>query len=93
VDRKGWRHYIQTRRLYRDRQARRLPLSVAMAKAKKTKPRELPRWRVSLITKTPAKFIDFTRAPDAATAEKQIAEEYDIEETMRHRLVAIREDW
>jgi hypothetical protein len=42
-----------------------------MAKAKKTKPRErLVRWRVSLITKTPAKFIDFAMAPDAATAEK-----------------------
>jgi hypothetical protein len=27
-----------------------------------------------------------------ATAEKQIAEEYEIEEVMRHRLVAIRED-
>ena len=35
-----------------------------MAKAKKTKPREhLIRWRVSLITATPAKFVDFTMAP------------------------------
>jgi hypothetical protein len=64
-----------------------------MAKAKKTKPRELPRWRVSLITKTPAKFIDFTLAPDAETAEKQVAEAHDISETLRDRLVAIREDW
>jgi hypothetical protein len=62
-----------------------------MAKARKTKPRELPRWRVSMITKTPAKFIDFTRAPDAATAEKQVAEEYEIPDTLRDRLVAIRE--
>jgi hypothetical protein len=31
-----------------------------MAKAKKTKSRDLRRWRLSLITKTPAKFIDFT---------------------------------
>jgi len=38
-----------------------------MAKAKKTKPREhLIRWRVSLITATPAKLVDFTMAPDAA---------------------------
>jgi hypothetical protein len=64
-----------------------------MAKAKKTKPRDLPRWRVSLITKTPAKFIDFTLAPDAETAEKQVAEAHDISETLRNRLVAIREDW
>jgi hypothetical protein len=64
-----------------------------MAKAKKTKPRDLPRRRVSLITKTPAKFIDFTLAPDAETAEKQVAEAHDISETLRNRLVAIREDW
>jgi hypothetical protein len=62
-----------------------------MAKAKKTKPRDLPRWRVSLITKTPAKFIDFTLAPDAETAEKQVAEAHDISE-LRDRLVAIREE-
>jgi hypothetical protein len=60
-----------------------------MAKARKTKPRDLPRWRVSMITKTPAKFIDFTLAPDA---EKQVAEAHDISETLRDRLVAIRED-
>jgi hypothetical protein len=45
-----------------------------MAKAKTTKPRELIRWRVSLITATPAKFVDFTLAPDAATAEEQVAQ-------------------
>jgi hypothetical protein len=62
------------------------------AKAKKTKPREQIRWRVSLITKTPAKFIDFAYAPDAATAEKQVAEQYDIADTLRNRVVAIRDD-
>jgi hypothetical protein len=35
-----------------------------MAKAKKTKPRDnLIRWRVSLITATPAKFIDWAHPP------------------------------
>jgi len=63
-----------------------------MAKAKKTKSRELIRWRVSLITKTPAKFIDFVEAPDAATAEKQVADEHEIPDTLRDRLVAIREE-
>jgi hypothetical protein len=63
-----------------------------MAKAKKTKPRELIRWRVSLITATPAKFVDFTLAPDEATAEAQVAEAHEISETLRDRLVAIRED-
>jgi hypothetical protein len=64
-----------------------------MAKAKKTKPTErLLRWRVSLITKTPAKFVDFTLAPDAETAEKQVAEAHNISDVLRDRLVAIRED-
>jgi hypothetical protein len=40
--------------------------------AKKTKRSErLIHWRVSLITATPAKFVDFTLAPDAATAEER----------------------
>ncbi len=64
-----------------------------MAKAKKTKPREhMFRWRVSLIKGTPAKFIDFAIAPDAETAEKQVAEEHRIPDTLRDRLVAIREE-
>jgi hypothetical protein len=63
-----------------------------MAKAKKTRPRELIRWRVSLIMATPAKFIDFTLAPDQATAERQVAETHEIRADLRDRLVAIRED-
>jgi hypothetical protein len=43
-----------------------------MAKAKSTKPRDLIRWLVSLITATPAKFIDFASAPDAGTPEEQV---------------------
>jgi hypothetical protein len=64
-----------------------------MAKAKKTKPRELIRWRVNLIKGTPAKFIDFVEAPDAKTAEEKAAKEHKIPDTLRDRLVAIREDW
>jgi hypothetical protein len=64
-----------------------------MAKAKKTKPRHrLVRWRVSLNRGTPAKFIDYALAPDAATAEKQVAEAHDIREDLRDRFVAIREE-
>jgi hypothetical protein len=54
-----------------------------MAKAKKTKPREQIRWRVSLITKTPARFIDFAYAPDAETAEKQVAKEHEISDLLQ----------
>ena len=64
----------------------------AVAKAKKVKPREQIRWRVSLMTKTPARFIDFAYAPDADTAEKQVAEEHEISEALRNKLVAIRDD-
>ena len=64
-----------------------------MAKAKKTKPREhFFRWSVSLIGKTPAKFIDFTLAPDAETAEEQVAEAHRISDRLRERLVAIKDD-
>jgi hypothetical protein len=50
-----------------------------MAKVKTTKPRDPIPWHVSLITAAPAKFIiDFTMAPDAETAEEQVAEAYDI---------------
>jgi hypothetical protein len=66
--------------------------SERMAKAKSTKPRDLIRWRVSLITATPAKFIDFTMAPDAETAEEQVVKEHKIGDTLRNRLAAIRED-
>jgi hypothetical protein len=54
--------------------------------------RDLIRWRVSLITATPAKFIDFPMAPDAETAEEQVAEAHDISDDLRPRLIAIRED-
>ena len=65
-----------------------------MAKAKKTKPRDrLVRWRVSLITKTPAKFVDYVEAVDAKSAEDIAAKEHKISDTLRDRLVAIREDW
>jgi hypothetical protein len=35
---------------------------------------------------------DFMLAPDAETSEKQVAEEHKISETLRNRMVAIRED-
>lgn len=62
-----------------------------MAKAKKIKPRDRL-VSVSLIRGTPAEFIDYALAPDAATAEKQVAEEHDIREDLRDCLVAIREE-
>ena len=87
------RHYLNGAAFLGARQLANGTKGRCMAKAKKTKPREhLVRWRVSLITATPAKFIDFTMAPDAVTAEEQVAEAYDIGVDLRRRLVAVRED-
>jgi len=36
--------------------------------------------------------LRLTRAPDAETAEKQVAEEHKISDTLLDRLVAIRQD-
>jgi len=58
-----------------------------------SKSREQIRWRVSLMTKTPARFIDLAYAPDAQTAEKQVAEAHGISDTLPDRLVEIREDF
>ena len=92
MDCKRPRHYIFGAAFVGVRQGQRT-VRCCMAKAKKTKPCEhLVRWRVSLITATPAKFIDFTMARDAETAEEQVAETYDIGVDLRHRLIAIRED-
>jgi len=64
-----------------------------MAKAKKTKPRErLVRWRVSLITKTPAGFVDFalrSRRPGSGTTGRKGAQD---QRHVRNRLVAIRDE-
>jgi hypothetical protein len=40
-----------------------------------------------------AKFIDYVQAPDAKSAEDIAAKEHKIPDTLRDRLVAIREDW
>ena len=47
---------------------------------------------MSLIKGTPAKFIDFAYAPDAQAAERQVAKEHNIRDTLRSRLVAIRDE-
>lgn len=46
---------------------------------------------VSLIKGTPTKFVDYVDAPDAKTAEDIAAKEHRIPDTLRDRLVAIRE--
>jgi len=45
-----------------------------------------------MITATPARFIDYTLAPDAETAVEQVAEAHGISDRLRDRLVAIKDD-
>jgi len=45
-----------------------------------------------MITATPAKFVDFTLAPDAETAVEQVAEAHRISDRLRDRLVAIKDE-
>jgi hypothetical protein len=68
-----------------------------MAKAQKSRPRDnLIRWRVSLLGPTPggwgALMTSWSMAPDAGMAEEQVGVAHEISETLRHRLIAIRED-
>jgi hypothetical protein len=37
------------------------------------------------VTKTPARFIDFACTPDAQAAEKQVAKEHEISDTLRNQ--------
>jgi hypothetical protein len=37
-------------------------------------------------------LISFAYAPDAATTERQVAEEHEISETLRNKLITIRDE-
>jgi hypothetical protein len=50
-----------------------------------------PRPALLASTATPAKFIDVSIAPDAETAEKQVAEDHKVREALRDQLEAIPE--
>jgi hypothetical protein len=48
--------------------------------------KKLIRWRVSLIGKTLARYIDRTLAPDAEIAQEQVAEAHDIGSPLCERI-------
>ncbi len=65
-----------------------------MAKAKKSKPRDLQvRWTISLIKATPAKYLGQVFATSEAEAIKEAAKEFKVAEALRDRIVARREDY
>jgi hypothetical protein len=81
------------------RLAARDPAGMLPAMAKKPNaPREtpavsatLPRWRISLLKGTPAKFLGYVEAPDEKAAIEQAAKEYKVADALRDRIVARRE--
>jgi hypothetical protein len=50
------------------------------------------RWRVSLIGKTPQRFLGYVHAADEKSAIDVAAKEFKIGDTLRNRLVALREE-
>jgi hypothetical protein len=65
-----------------------------MRKKPSSKPtQKLLRWRVSLITATPRSSSTSRWAPDAGTAEAQVAQAQKISDALRDQLLAVREDW
>jgi hypothetical protein len=62
-----------------------------MAKKAKPKEKRVHRWRVTLITGTPARYLGYVDAPDEKSAIDEAAKEFKIRDTLRNRLVARRE--
>jgi hypothetical protein len=65
-----------------------------MAKAKKSTPRDFEhRWRASLRRGTPARYLGHVYAKDEATAIVKAAEEFEVPDTLRDRIVVAIDDW
>jgi len=62
-----------------------------VVKRRATKPKPVPRWRISLLKGTPARFLGYLYAPDEQAAIEAAAKEYKIAEALRDRIVARRE--
>jgi hypothetical protein len=67
------------------------PPSKFRSKTSKPRSKKKPEYR-GTCRGTPAKFIDYVEAADAKTAEDIAAKEHRIPDTLRDRLVAIREE-
>jgi hypothetical protein len=68
--------------------------SICMAKAKKSKPRDHQvRWSISLIKATPAKYLGQVFAANEVGAIKEAVREFSVEENLRGRVVARKEDY
>ena len=65
-----------------------------MAKARKSKPRDLQvRWTISLIKATPAKYLGQVFATNEAEAIKEAVKEFNVAENLRDRLMARKENY
>jgi hypothetical protein len=67
---------------------------VRMAQARKSTLRDFEhRWRASLIRGTPARYLGHVHAKDEATAIERAAEEFEVADTLRNRIVVAIDDW
>jgi hypothetical protein len=57
------------------------------------KAKSLHRWRVALMTGTPAKFLGYVEARDERAAIEVAVRKYRIGDTLRHKIVARREEY
>jgi len=55
--------------------------------------KSLYRWRISLLAGTPAKFLGYVEARDLGAAIEVAVRKYRISGTLRHKLVARREEY
>ena len=55
-------------------------------------PKPVPRWRISLLKGTPAKFLGYIEASDEKAAIEAATKEYKIADVLRDRLVARRDE-
>ena len=63
-------------------------------RAKKQKPKErLYMWRMSLIRGTPQRYLGRVEAPDEQSAIEAAAKEFRISDSLRNRIVAVRDDY
>jgi len=65
-----------------------------LAKAGKSTPRDFKhRWRASLIRGTPARYLGHVHAKDEATAIEKAAEEFEVPDTLRDRIIVAIDSW
>jgi len=62
--------------------------------ARKSTPRDFEhRWRASLIRGTPARYLGHVHAKDETSAIEKAADEFEVPDALRDRIVVAIDDW